>query len=211
MQFLDQVVEDHPPQVGLMAVEFVRRLERGLLESPWSLHRDVEWLEVKSLAGLRDSPELDPERGRFLDQRFIDYLQTQPQGLDAMHWRKFEGLTAEFFDRRGFRVEIGPGRDDDGVDIRIWADAGRPAAPLYLVQCKRQRQKVGKVIVKALWADVVHEGATEGVIATTSALQPGAQAVIDGRRYRISSRNRDTVERWLTEMRTPGRGVFMAR
>ena len=53
-------------------------------------------------------------------------------------------------------MALGPGRGDDGVDIRLWPEAtrgeGEPAT--VLVQCKRERRKVAKATVKALWADV---------------------------------------------------------
>jgi restriction system protein len=209
--FLHDVRKDHGPAVTLIAVDFVRRLQRHLLESPWSMHRDVEWVSLRRLAELRDSPMLESEHGRFLDQRFVDYLAAQTEALDTMHWRKFEGLTAEYFHRLGLHVEIGPGGNDGGVDVRVWDNRLGKGSPLYLVQCKRQKDKVGKVVVKALWSDVVDEGATEGIIVTTSALEPGAENVIVARRYPISTADRTVVQRWLSEMRTPGRGVFLAR
>lgn len=175
------------------------------------MHRDVEWVSAKQLAELRDSPVLGSEHGLFLDQRFVDYLAAQPDALDTMHWRKFEGLAAGYFQRLGLHVEIGPGRNDGGVDVRVWDNRLGVGSPLYLVQCKRQKEKVGKVVVKALWADVLDKGAAEGIVVTTSALEPGAENVITARRYRISAADRTVVQRWLSEMRTPGRGVFMAR
>ena len=59
-------------------------------------------------------------------------------------------MAAEYLSREGYSVEIGPGRDDGNIDIRCWTDekqAGLP--PTLLVQCKRQKEKVGKVVVKA--------------------------------------------------------------
>ena len=94
--------------------------------------------------------------GSFFDQRYIDYLHRNFEDIDRVNWRKFEGLTGEYFGRQGFRVEMGPGRGDDGVDVRVWP--GRESSespPAIIIQCKRQRQAVSKVIVKSLYADVL--------------------------------------------------------
>jgi hypothetical protein len=55
------------------------------------------------------------------------------------------------------------------------------------VQCKRQKEKVGKVVVNALWADVEHEKAKSGLIVTTTAVSPGARKVPAVRAYPIDT------------------------
>jgi restriction system protein len=128
--------------------------------------------------------------------------------FDKINWRKFEGLTAEYFDRQGFQVDVGPGRNDDGVDVRIWPSDESPGGPpAIIVQCKRQRETIKKVIVKSLYADIVHAAAKSGLIVTTSKLSPGARAVCSARRYPIVEADRDTVWTWIVEMRKPGLGM----
>ena len=56
-----------------------------------------------------------------------------------------------------------------------------PRRQAFWCQCKRQKEKVGKVVVKALWADVQHEKASPGLIVTTSRLSPGAKEVCAAR------------------------------
>ena len=75
--------------------------------------------------------------------------------------------------------------------------------PALLVQCKRQKAKVSKVIVKALWADVLHENATSGLIVTTSVLSPGARKVSTARNYPVDEADRETLRQWVHQMRTP--------
>jgi restriction system protein len=107
-------------------------------------------------------------------------------------------------------VEIGKGRDDDSVDARIWyktKSENRP--PLILVQCKREKEAVGKVVVKALYADLKHEHARLGLVVTSSALAPGARKVCLARSYPIVEANRDTLQNWVGAMRTPYAGVFL--
>ena len=101
----------------------------------------------------------------FFDLRFIDYLYQNFDDIDKMNWRKFEGLTAELFTREGFHVNIGVGSNDDSIDARVYPtenDTDKP--PLILIQCKRQKEKVEKVIVKALWADIQAEKAQSRLI-----------------------------------------------
>jgi restriction system protein len=193
-----------------VALELFEDFNTRLQQNPWNSVRLVEWSDTVELRELFESESLQTQYGQFFDQRFIDYLYRNFQDIDAIHWRKFEGLTGEYFAREGFYVELGPARNDDGVDARIWPKEERPDRPPgILVQCKRQKEKVSKVIVKALWADVANEKATSGLIVTTSALSPGARKVCQARGYPIQAAEREALRRWIRAMRSPGAGVFM--
>ncbi len=179
--------------------------------SPWAHGRWFGWHDTAQLCDLFQSEDLETQYGAFLDQRFIDYLARNSQRIEEINWRKFEGLVGEFFERAGFRVEMGPGRGDGGVDIRVWApadDAAKP--PLVLVQCKRERRKVSQMVVKALWADVSDEGAQSGLIVTTSALAPSAETVRKVRGYPIAAVEREKLRNWIELLRSPGTGTFLA-
>ncbi len=170
----------------------------------------TEWKDRKELEELFKSESLDTHYGSFFDQRFIHYLVNNFDDLDKIHWRKFEGLTCEFFSKLGCHVEIGPGRDDGGVDLRVWKDKKDNNGPAcILVQCKRQKTKVEKVVVKALWADMIDEKAQSGMIVTSSALSPGSKKVCLARGYKINEANRNILKKWLLAMRKPGHGIFM--
>jgi restriction system protein len=83
-------------------------------------------------------------------------------------------------------------RDDGNIDVRVWPrDADRARPPTILIQCKRQKQKVGKVVIKALYADILDENASSGLIVTTSALSPGAVKVCSARSYPIEQARRE--------------------
>jgi restriction system protein len=151
-----------------------------------------------------------PEAGTFFDQRFVNYLSANPEKLDAIHWRQFEALAAEWLQREGYDVELGPGRNDGGVDVRAWnAPDDRSMPPAIIVQCKRQRGSVGKVVVKALWADVYAEKAASGLIVTTSDLSRGATGVINARAYPVTVANGSQVKKWIAAMRKPAAGVVL--
>jgi restriction system protein len=209
--FLTAARKKHGPGGGLIACELLSSLDCYMRANPWSRVRSIEWKDTAELRKLFDSERLKTKHGRFLDQRFIDYLAANFGAIDRMNWRKFEGLVAEYFTRIGYEVEIGPGRNDNGVDIRLWRGVpDRPGAPpLMLVQCKRQRSKIEKVVVKALWADIQHERAKSGLIVTTSLLSPGAAAVANARSYPVDAADRTQLRTWVEQLRSPGSGVVL--
>jgi restriction system protein len=190
---------------GLNVYEkFVALLHDHIHGSIFSQFRRSEWSNIEELANLFHDESLAPAHGVFLDQRFIDYLERNDGALDAMQWRKFEGLAGEYFAREGYRVDMGSGRADGGVDLRVWRDSqAGDIAPTILVQCKRQKAKVPQVIVKALYADVLNEKAESGLIVTTSTLEPGAETVRVTRGYPIRAADRSTLRTWLEDLRTP--------
>jgi restriction system protein len=191
-----------------VAMELLQDMTLQMHRSPWSPFRRKEWKDVTDLDDLFQSESLETPHGSFFDQRFIDYLDRNYSDISSINWRKFEALVCEFFERQGMYVEIGPGRDDDGVDARIWprrSERGLP--PLTIVQCKRERAKVSKVVIKALWADVLAEKAQSGLIVTTSALSPGARRVSQARGYRIIEADRSTVREWIKKLRSPWSGI----
>ncbi|MDR3689323.1 MAG: restriction endonuclease [Fimbriimonas sp.] len=208
--YLDEAMRLYGPAGCLMSIEFIKLLAESQEHSPWGKIRQVDWKDTRELDDLFKSEHLATQYGEFFDQRFVTYLERNFNDIDQVHWRQFEGLTAEFFDRLGFHVEVGPGRKDGGVDIRIWPTTGQQdKPPTVLIQCKRQKATVEQVVVKALYADVSHESASAGLIVTTSRLAKGAVAVNSARSYPIGEANRKTLKVWVEAMRTPGSGVFL--
>jgi restriction system protein len=174
----------------------------------WFGPQESEWENIIELKSLFESEKLDAHYGNFFDQRFIDYLNRNFSEVDKINWRKFEQLSAEFFDRAGFSVKLGKGRNDDGVDIRAWRPGVNVNGPAQLiVQCKRQKTAIEKVVVKALYADVENEGAESGMIVTTSRLSPGAKATCRARHYPIVASDRATLQTWIRALRRPGAGI----
>lgn len=196
--------------IGLeIAIARIEILHRATTLNPHSVCRATEWQNPIELQKLFSGSNGSPEAGKFIDQRFIDYLSVNSGRLPQIHWRKFEELTAEFFHREGYKVEIGPGSNDDGVDVRAWnSGSSTTDKPLFIAQCKRQKDKINRVIVKGLHADVQYEGAEYGVIVTTSELSPAAKSTVQARGYSIHAVERDGVEKWLSTLRSPGTGII---
>jgi restriction system protein len=209
-KFIDLAQLKHGPEGLLVAVVIADCVAADLHKSFLGNMRRVEWKDVAELESLFRSESLATPHGCFFDQRFIDFLSHNFPSVEKMNWRKFEGLTCEFFHRLGLHVEIGKGRDDDSVDARIWKkgkDKHKP--PLILVQCKREKEAVGKVVVKALYADLQHENAKMGLIVTSNAMSPGARKVCLARSYPIQEADRTALHSWVEAMRTPYAGVFL--
>lgn len=192
-----------------MIMELIGGLNNHLHMSPWTSIRETEWKDIAELKGLFVSESLETQYGTFMDQRYIDYLRANFDKIGSIHWRKFEGLTAEFFERQGYFVEIGPGRADGGIDVRVWThDPNLAGPPTILIQCKRQKDLVEQTIVKALYADVLHEQAEKGLIVTTSSFSPGSKKLCFARAYPVAEANRETLRSWITAMRKPDTGIW---
>ncbi|CNF88490.1 MULTISPECIES: restriction endonuclease [Yersinia] len=212
----EQYYEDIHVKFGSEALEIARRLVMLTKESEeaspwgWLSARVTEWESPIELKELFESESLNAMYGKFIDQRYINYLANNTDQLSTMHWRKFEALTAEYFERTGYKVDIGSGRNDGGVDVRVWCPQSNPNdPPIQIIQCKRTKSKIDKVLVKSLWADVIDENAKGGIIVTTSSFSPGAREVCKVRKYPIREVNRKVVIQWLNDLRRVGSGVFM--
>jgi restriction system protein len=209
-KFVERAKSQHGTKGECVALIIVDCVVADMHKSFLGNMRRTEWRDVADLEALFRSEKLRTPHGEFFDQRFVDFLSHNFSAIKKINWRKFEGLTCEFFHRVGFFVEIGKGRNDDSVDARIWQKGKvKNKPPLILVQCKREKEAVGKVVVKALYADIKHENAQLGLIVTSSALAPGARKVCLARSYPILEANRDTLKSWVDAMPTPYAGVFL--
>ena len=165
--------------------------------------------ELIQLNDLFESELLPVDKDRFFDQTFIDYLARNPSRIQEINWRQFEGLVAEWFQRIGYDVEIGPGRKDGGVDIRVWKEEeSKSGPPTIIIQCKRHKNKVDVVTIKALYSDIQFEDAKGGLIVTTSDITPSAETTINVRNYPINAVNKSAVRKWIVKMKNPGAGFL---
>lgn len=189
--------------------DLLEMMSLHLAQSPW-FTRVVRKADRVALTALFNSELLPSSEGEFFDQRFSNYLAEKPDLIQDVNWRQFEGLTAEWLSRCGYDVELGSGRNDGGIDVRAWRKGEDPTSPpAVIVQCKREKRKVGKVVIKALWADIQDERAESGLIVTTNDISPGAAKVVEARAYPITAANRAEVQRWLRAMRRPEAGIVI--
>lgn len=163
-----------------------------------------QWETPVKLADLFDT-EAVPDGttdGAYLDQRFIDYLDANPDELENMHWRQFENLCGEYFQRAGYQVEVTAPRGDGGIDVYARRNAGIAGPEMVVVQAKRLSGSGTVSIdqVKAFWTDLEDQGATRAVIATTTKLEAGARKFCETRKFRMTTAEREEVVEWLKEM-----------
>ncbi|WP_431776186.1 restriction endonuclease [Streptomyces cucumeris] len=189
----------------------IERINFHAVRTPWLHEVPKAWKDTLELAELFASESVTASYGRFFDQRFINYLASNFEEIGSVNWRKFEGLVAEYLYRAGFEVELGAGRNDNGVDIRVWESGGSTDStpPTLIVQCKRERRKIEKVVVKALAADVRWEGARQGLLVATADWAPGTREVVRTRCYPVTEVNKDILRTWLLEMRETDRGLWL--
>jgi hypothetical protein len=105
LRTFEDYLDDETPLPPELSAEHHRR---------FLLNRDFpetrSWDGVIPLSDLFEREGVPDGATGFFDQRYIDYLSAQGQDLQAIHWRQFEHLTAEFFARSGYDVEITPPR-----------------------------------------------------------------------------------------------------
>ena len=119
----------------MLALEVLTNQAEHQKYSPWYNVRRVEWVNTAELEELFNSESLETYYGSFIDQRYIDYLSNHLDDIGEIHWRKFEGLTGEFFKRNGYEVTLGKGRNDGGIDIRVWKEKeDKENPPMILIQ-----------------------------------------------------------------------------
>lgn len=204
------MIKEAHHKFGQLGLDSIMKLIHGYAElmdhSPNTALRFNQFEDVLNIEDLFKEYSPVVSQGTFLDQRFIDYLSVNSEKIGQIHWRKFEELTAECFTKFGYTVELGPGSNDDGVDVRVWNDSDK-GSPKYIVQCKRTKSKIDKVTVKGLYADTIHEGSELGILVTSSEFSVGARKTVSARKYPIEEVNRENIKSWLDDLRTPGSGI----
>src|SRR4029078_1586196 len=102
-----------------------------------------------------------------------------------------------------FETEIGPGSDDEGVDLRLIkrSDIG---SMLILVQAKRYklRNPITLEPVQALYGAVNKENANKGVLVRTGRFHPAAEKFASSVPYQIELADNKKLREWIAKVRT---------
>lgn len=160
-------------------------------------------LNINNLQDLFDR-EIIPN-SEFLEQNFINYLAVNGHEIENIHWRNIERFCAQYFSSKGFTVELGPGSNDGGIDIRVFEEKKTSTSkPYILIQCKRYNSdhKVSIKTVKSFYTDVQYENAKSGLIASSSYIATGGKKVSDVRGYNLTFAESDKVKGWAHKMWT---------
>ena len=123
------------------------------------------------------------------DSRFVPSLAVadrlhEGSNLAVMDWEEFEHLIREVFEREfeyaGGEVKVTQASRDGGVDA-IAFDPDPIRGGKIVIQAKRYSYTVDVSAVRDLYGTVMNEGASKGILVTTSDFGPDAYAFAQGK------------------------------
>jgi restriction system protein len=127
---------------------------------------------------------LNREDPRFVGSYNVAEALNDQTNLAAMDWLDFENLIRELFEKEfskdGGEVKITQASRDGGVDA-IAFDPDPIRGGKIVIQAKRYTNTVGVAAVRDLYGTVHNEGATKGILVTTSDYGPDAYEFIKGK------------------------------
>jgi hypothetical protein len=132
-----------------------------------------------------------------IEERLIAYFTGHPEELRNIHPRRFEEIIAEIFSGFGFTVELTAQTRDGGRDII--AVKNDPVTLKFLIECKRflPPNKVGIGVIQRLHGVTISEGASKGIIATTSYFSLPARQHLEKHPFILEGRDYDGIVEWL--------------
>jgi HJR/Mrr/RecB family endonuclease len=127
---------------------------------------------------------IDRKDKRFIETREVLNNLSSSTNLAVMDWQDFENLIAQLFEKEfseeGTEIKLTQSSRDKGVDaIVINPDPIRGGK--YVIQAKRYAHTVDVSAVRDLVAVVAHEGASRGILVTTSSFGADAYAFVQGK------------------------------
>ena len=133
----------------------------------------------------------------------IRHFGKNPNELQRIDWRRFEQLLDAIFRNQGFRTELGPGRGDGGVDLRL-IQHDVLGEIITLVQAKRysSHRPIKLEAVAALYAAVEDQKASRGLFVTTSRYLPGAVRFAEQQNRRLILADTEAVAAWCRSIGT---------
>lgn len=137
----------------------------------FKLLKGVGSSKLSSITPVRPILELDKSDGRFRDHYAVASSLDSATNLAAMDWEDFEHLVREIFEKEfasgGGEVKVTRASSDGGVDA-VAFDPDPIRGGKIVIQAKRYTNTVGVGAVRDLYGTVLNEGATKGILVTTS-------------------------------------------
>lgn len=108
---------------------------------------------------------------RFIESKEVSDITLDGFNLATMPWEDFEYFVRELFDKmfnvNGGEVKVTQASHDGGVDA-IAFDDDPIRGGKFVIQAKRYNNVVPVSAVRDLYGTMIHEGATKGILVTTS-------------------------------------------
>jgi hypothetical protein len=108
------------------------------------------------------------------------FFEKNPDKFYSLSPRQLEFYVGEIFRNQGYEIEMGPGINDGGVDLKIYQKQDIDQITT-LVQVKRYKQQnpIRLEAVSALYGQMEAKGAQQGLFVTTSRYLPGVKKFTD--------------------------------
>lgn len=114
---------------------------------------------------------IDRKDSRFIESKEVKNIAMDGFNLATMPWDDFEYFVRELFDKmfnvNGGEVKVTQASHDGGVDA-IAFDDDPIRGGKFVIQAKRYNNVVPVSAVRDLYGTMIHEGATKGILVTTS-------------------------------------------
>jgi restriction system protein len=140
--------------------------------------------KLTELTPIRPVISLSHDDERFVDPYAVLQSVDNRTNLASMDWLDFENLIREVFEKEfsknGGVVKITQASRDGGVDA-IAFDPDPIRGGKIVIQAKRYTNVVGVAAVRDLYGTVHNEGATKGILVTTSTYGPDAYEFAKGK------------------------------
>lgn len=154
---------------------------------PKACFKSLKGVGSSKLHGLSPVPPIMPLRrddARFVSAYEVASTLDDSVNLAAMHWEDFEHLIREVFEKEfsstGGEVRVTQASRDGGVDA-VAFDPDPIRGGKIVIQAKRYTNTVGVSAVRDLYGTVLNEGATKGILVTTSDYGPDSYAFANGK------------------------------
>ena len=135
--------------------------------------------KMHTLTAVAPILQMRRDDGRFVSAREVVNTVDESVNLAAMDWDDFEHLIRELFEQEfrsgGGEVKVTQASRDGGVDA-VAFDPDPIRGGKIVIQAKRYTNTVGVAAVRDLYGTVMNEGATKGILVTTSDYGPDAYA-----------------------------------
>jgi restriction system protein len=146
--------------------------------------KGVSGSKLISLSPVKPVLQLNKQDKRFVPSYEVAAELDDSVNLAAMDWLDFENLIREIFEKEfsqnGGEVKITQASRDGGVDA-IAFDPDPIRGGKIVIQAKRYTNPVGVSAVRDLFGTVHNEGATKGILVTTSDYGPDAYEFAKGK------------------------------
>lgn len=137
--------------------------------------------KLSTLTPISPIQKIDKYDNRFVNPKDVSHKLNESSNLASMDWEDFEHLVRELFHKEfsvnGGEVKVTQSSRDGGVDA-IAFDPDPIRGGKIVIQAKRYTNIVGVSAVRDLWGTTMNEGASKGILVTTSNYGSDAYAFV---------------------------------